>query len=352
MLFLSERDLRTVLSMAEVIAAVESAFKLIAAGLVHMPERLHLEMPGRGILLEMPAWVEPSDVAADELLSDCSRFQEHRLKSVLPESVLRGALGTKIVSVLEKNRERGLDVVQASYLLLDSETGETLALMGGRYITAIRTAAASAVATRLMATAGPKRLAVLGAGVQAAFHIQAMNEVVDLERVSICSRTDRRARELAVRVALEWNVQADVVGAVEAASTSNLICTCTTSPSPLFDGRLVVDGAHINAVGAFSPATRELDTETVRRARVIIDSESAAGREAGDILIPINEGAIRPHHVKGALADVISGKVAPRTSPNEVTLFKSCGLAVEDLVTAQLAYRKATAGGIGTRLEA
>lgn len=346
MLFLSESDLRNVLSMAEVIAAVESGFRLVAAGRVRMPARLHLELPGRGILLEMPASVEATDVAADDALSGRGHSPEHRLKFVE-----RGAFGTKIVSVFEKNRERGLDVVQAIYVLLDNETGQALSVMDGRYITAIRTAATSALATKLMAPPGRKRLAVFGAGVQAALHIQAMNEVVDLERVSISSRGCGPARELANRVASEWKLRADVVEAAEAASTSNLICTCTTSPNPLFDGRLVLPGTHINAVGAFSPQTRELDSETVRRARVIIDAGSAAGREAGDILIPIREGVIEPAHVKGALADVISGKVAARTSPDEVTLFKSCGLAVEDLATAQLAYGKALTESIGAGVD-
>ncbi len=122
-------------------------------------------------------------------------------------------------------------------------------------------------------------------------------------------------------------------------------------PIPLFDGASVNAGTHINAVGAFTPSTRELDTEAVRRARVIIDAESSAGREAGEILIPISEGVLNMGHVKGTLAEVVSGKVPGRESPSEITLFKSCGLAIEDLVTAQLAYGRAIARGIGTTVE-
>lgn len=325
MLILSEKDLRSVLSMAEVIAAVENGFKLLAADRVRIPERLNFQVPGPGTVLEMPAFAVGFDGS-------------------------ESAFGTKIVSVFEKNRDRGLDAVQATYLLFDPETGQPLALMDGRYVTAIRTAATSALATRLMAPPGPKRLAVFGAGIQAAFHIQAMKEVANVRQVLIASRTRERAGELARRVASEWGLQADVVSATEAASRGNLICTCTPSATPLFDGALIVPGTHINAIGAFTPDTREVDSETVRRARLIIDGESAAGREAGDILIPMQDGVISDNHIKGALADVVSGRTPGRLSPDEITLFKSCGLAVEDLVTAQLAYRKAIAQGIGTRV--
>jgi ornithine cyclodeaminase/alanine dehydrogenase-like protein (mu-crystallin family) len=236
-------------------------------------------------------------------------------------------------------------------LLLDAETGAPLSLMEGRFITAIRTAATSAVATKLMATPGPKQLGVFGAGVQARFHIEAMIEVADIARVMIASRTVEKARELAENVRAVHRLPCDNVSAEEAASQADLICTCTTSPTPLFDGKTIKPGAHLNAVGAFTQANRELDTAAVLRSRVIIDADEAAGREAGEILIPVTEGAIQASHVKGTLADVVSGKVAGRESDEETTLFRSCGLAIEDLVTAQLAYEKALAQGIGLKVE-
>ena len=130
-----------------------------------------------------------------------------------------------------------------------------------------------------------------------------------------------------------------------------MICTCTPCGVPLFDGHLLKAGTHINAVGAFTPSTRELDTEAVRRARVIIDDNPAAGREAGEILIPISEGAIDAGHVKGTLAEVVSGEVPGRVSDSEITLFKSCGVAIEDLVTARLAYSRASRIGVGARVD-
>jgi alanine dehydrogenase len=328
MLILSESDLRTVLTMRDVISAVEQGFRALASGDAIVPGRLHLPVPAhKGVMLEMPAHIG----------SNGDDYQ--------------AALGTKIVSVFQRNPERGLDIVQGVYLLLDEQTGVPLSLMEGRFITAIRTAATSAVATKHMASPGRKRLAVFGAGVQARFHIEAMIEVAEVEHVMIASRSKDKANALADHVRAAHKLSCDVVSAEQAAATANLICTCTTSPEALFDGRLLDNDTHINAVGAFTPSTRELDTETVRRARVIIDEFSSAGREAGEILIPISEGAFDQGHVKGTLADMVSGKIAGRESAFEITLFKSCGLAVEDLVTARLAYSRAIADCIGVRVD-
>jgi alanine dehydrogenase len=328
MLILSESDLRAVLTMRDVIAAVEGGFRELARGNACVPERLHMNLPtNRGVLLEMPAYIGSSGES--------------------PQS----SLGTKIVSVFEGNVERGIGVVQGVYLLLDVETGVPLSLMEGRFITAIRTAATSAVATKFMTSPGKKRLAVFGAGVQARFHIEAMLEVAEVERVMIASRSLETALELAERVRKAHDLPCEVVSAEQAAASADLICTCTSSPEPLIKSSLIGDGTHINAVGAFTPQTRELDTDTVRRSRVIIDDVTAAGREAGEILIPISEGAIDPSHVKATLAQLVSGTVAGRESVSEITVFKSCGLAIEDLVTARLAYPRAIGAGIGTRVD-
>jgi ornithine cyclodeaminase/alanine dehydrogenase-like protein (mu-crystallin family) len=312
--------------MKDVIDAVEEGFRALARGEVNVPDRLRLDVPDQnGIVLEMPAYIGSSGGE-------------------------QSALGTKIVSVFERNPSRGLDIIQSAYLLLDSETGAPLSLMDGRFITAIRTAATSAVATKYMASPGPKRLAVFGGGVQARFHLDAMMEVVQIARVMIVSRNADKARALADLVRESHKLPCEVVSAEEAAANANLICTCTSSQAELFDGRLLAPGTHINAVGAFTPSTRELDSETVRRARVILDAESAAGREAGEILIPIAEGVINHEHVKGMLADVVSGKVAGRESLDEITLFKSCGHAVEDMVTARLAHKRAQKLQRGTNI--
>lgn len=326
MLILTENDLRQVLNMADVIRAVEDGFRALARGDAIAPSRLQLTIPEEGgVLLEMPARARLGSAAND----------------------LKSAVGTKIVTVFENNSARNIDTVQAVYLLVDGETGSPLALMEGRFITAIRTAATSALATRLLATEGAKRLAVFGAGVQAEFHIEAMLRVSDAENIMIASRTETKAAALAERVRSAYNVRCETLAPDEAVLRANLICTCTGSPAPLFDGRMIVPGTHINAVGAFTPATRELDTEAVRRSRLFIDARQAAGREAGEILIPVAEGAIDYSHVKGTLAELVTGEVPGRLSPEDITVFKSSGLAIEDLVTARLAYEKALAEAVG-----
>jgi alanine dehydrogenase len=326
MLILSESDLRAVLMMRDCIGAVEAGFRALASGGATVPERLKLDVPARGgVLLEMPAHMLYSRGQGDA----------------------QSAMGSKIVSVFEGNAGRDLEIVQAVYVLLDGDTGVPLALMGGRFITALRTAATSALATRLMAAPGRKSLAIFGAGAQARFHADAMMEVGDVKEIFITSRTEEKALALAEQVRAKHGIPCGVVSPEEAIEKANLICTCASASEPLFDGRLLNPGTHINAVGAFTPSTRELDTETVRRSRVIIDAPSAAGREAGEILIPLSEGAIEAGHVKGDLCQLVTGKVSGRESDGEITLFKSCGHAIEDLATARLAYEKATASGVG-----
>jgi len=333
MLILTEADLRGVLPISEVISAVEQGFVALSRGEVAALERLRVDAPWAGaVMLEMPASLPPPTVARDG---------QDRM----------GALGTKLVTVFPNNSNHGLATVQAFYILLSATTGAPLALMEGRFITAIRTAATSAVATKFMAGGGVSQLAIFGAGVEAAFHIEAMREVCDLNRVLIVSRTIERAESLAVDARDRLGLEARTGSVEEAVSSSNLICTCTTSPTPLFDGQMVQPGTHINAVGAFAPDTRELDTETIRRARVVIDANAAAGLEAGEILIPLVERAMEASHIAGELADVVSGRIQGRTSSHEITVFKSCGLAIEDIVTARLAYENAIDRGVGTLVD-
>lgn len=330
MLILTEQELRSLLTMKDVIDAIEAAFHILSRHEAILPNRLQLSIPeSHAVLLAMPAYARRLSIPAIDARAS------------------GGALGIKIVSVFERNNDRQLDRIQAVYLLLDDATGEPLALMAGRFLTAIRTAATSAVATRFLAMPGPRRLAVFGAGRQAQFHIEAMLEVTEVARVMIHSRSRAKAVALAEQTQARFHIPCEVVSAEMAVTSANLICTCTNSPQPLFDGRWLVPGTHINAVGAFTPSTRELDTETVRRARIIIDAESAAGREAGEIQIAIADGALTAADIRGTLADVVSGVVANLAVPDAVTLFKSCGLAIEDLVTARLAYALALAAGVG-----
>ncbi len=309
--------------MRDCIRAAEDGFLALAAGEAIVPERLVMTLPA-GVFLEMPSAMQ---------------------------SEKQSALGTKIVSVFEKNPQRGLATVQAVYLLLDGETGCPLALMEGRFITAIRTAAVSALATRHLMAEGASRLGIIGAGIQGEFHLEAMAEVARFSEVLIASRTEGKALRLAEKAERLFDARSDVARAEDVVRHCNVICVCTNSPVPVFAGRLINPGTHINAVGAFTPQTREIDTEAVAGSRVIIDDHTAAGREAGDVRIPISEGAITYDHIKGTLADVVAGRVIGRESADEITLFKSCGLAIEDLVTAKLAYERAIDRGVGLQVE-
>jgi alanine dehydrogenase len=322
MLILSRKDLESLLSMQEVIEAVEGGFRALAADLAVVPERLHLSLPNNaGTLLDMPAFLEQPG----------SR-----------------SLGTKVVSVFAENVQRGLEPIQAVYLLLDAETGEPLSLMDARCITGFRTAATSALATRLMATDEPRRVLIVGAGTQALFHIAAMSTLGGVESITILSRSMSGAQRCAEEARKRYGISCQLSADINLVRAVNLICTCTNSPTPLFDGHLLKNGTHINAVGSFMPTTRELDSLAVSRSRVIIDSWQAAGKEAGEIAVPLAEGVIEVAHIRGTLSDLVSGVLAGRESDLEITLFKSCGLAIEDLVTARLVYDKARAMGAGT----
>lgn len=322
MLVLGRKDLETILDMASTIEAIEQAFLALSAGTCRVPERLLLEIPERGAtLLAMPAYQGG------------------------PE-----ALGAKLVSVFPSNRARGLDIVQAAYLLLEAESGRPLALMEGNFLTGIRTAATSALATKFLAREDAARLAVFGAGTQSRFHIEAMCAVRPVRSLAISSRTRSRAEQLAEEAARRFNLEARVAGAAEALAGAEIICTCTSSREPLFDGRLIEPGAHINAVGAFGPAMRELDAEAVRRARIVVDTRAGARAEAGDLLVPIAAGVIGPESILAELAEVVSGRRV-RESAQDITLFKSVGYALEDLAAARLAYSRALERHVGIEIE-
>jgi ornithine cyclodeaminase len=241
-------------------------------------------------------------------------------------------VGVKLVTLTEGNPPRGLPFVQAVYVLFDAETQAPEAVIDGGALTALRTAAVSGVATRHLARTDAHRLVIFGAGVQANAHLDAMTVVRPVDEVVVVSRTRAGAEALAAR-AEEMGLRA-AVGEPGSARDADLVCTCTTSPTPVFDGAVLAAGAHVNAVGAFLPDTREVDTETVRRARVVVETRAVAAAEAGDVLVPIAEGAVQAEHVVADLGELVRG--APvRRGPGDVTLFVSVGMAFEDLVVAR-----------------
>jgi len=323
MLVLRRDDLAALLSPGDVIAAVERAFRECAAGRVAALPRAGLPMGRDGVFLSMI--------------------------SALPAL---GALGTKLAAVVEGNRRRGLPTIQATYLLTDPETGTPLALIEAAFLTAIRTGATSAVAARYMARPDSRVIACFGAGVQARDQLLCLREVLPLAKVRVVGRDPARAAEFVRQMRSVLGIPVELTTDRQAAVRGADVVTCaTTSPRPVFSGRDLGPGAHVDAVGNFRPATREVDTVTVQKSRVVVDTYDGAWEEAGDVLVPIKAGAITRRHVRAELAQVVTGSRPGRTSPREITLFKSVGFAPEDAVTARLAYDRALEAGRGIRVD-
>ncbi|GIU96735.1 MAG: ornithine cyclodeaminase [Actinomycetota bacterium] len=245
-----------------------------------------------------------------------------------------GGVGVKLVTLTPDNPARGRPLVQAVYALFDPTTQEPRALVDGTALTALRTSAVSALATRLLARPDAERLVLFGAGVQATAHLASMCAVRPIREVVVVSRGSQRARELVER-ARDRGLRARP-GTAHDVAEADIVCTCTTARTPLFDGRLLPPGSHVNAIGAYEPDAREVDTETVRRARVVVETREVAMAEAGDLALAVAEGAIGWDHVVADLGELVRGAVV-RQGPEDRTLFVSVGLAVEDLAVAAAA---------------
>ena len=316
---LSRSDMASVLTMPDVIEAVEEGFRSVGEK-DHVPVRLPVQVVDRpAVTLFMPAYLHGSRT-----------------------------LGAKVVSAFHDNPSRGLPMISGFYVLCDADTGRLIALMDATFLTGIRTAAASAVATKYLAREDSRVLGVIGAGVQGRFHVDAIRAVRPIERVVVYNRTPGRGSALVDELnssAIPCRL-ADT--ASECAAEADVLAVCTSSGSPLFDGGLVRPGTHVNAVGAFIADRRELDTTLIQRARVCVDTYDGAFEEAGDILIPLRAGDITRDHVQAELAELVTGRKGGRASQDEITVFKSVGYAMEDAVTARLAFERAAAAGTGT----
>src|SRR2546426_1227620 len=329
MLLLRESDVRELLSMEALIPLMEEALRAYSTGGVAQPVRLAMTVePYAGYLGLMPAHLRSAGA--------------HGGPGV------REALGAKAVTFYPSNAARDLPTHLAVVLLWDGATGELLSIMDGRLITEMRTAATSAAATRTLARRDAEALALLGSGIQARSHLDAIRLVRPLRHVRVWSRTAAGVQ----RFIAEMQPQAGVpmtacASAEEAVRGAEIIVTATSASTPVLRGVWVAVGAHINAVGAPRPDWRELDTDAVRRARVFVDSRAAALAESGDLLQPIQEGAIAREHICGEIGEVLAGTVAGRTSERDVTLFKSLGMAVEDVATAHYVYTRAIERGVG-----
>jgi ornithine cyclodeaminase/alanine dehydrogenase-like protein (mu-crystallin family) len=324
-LIVDQDQVRQLLPMGECISLMADTLAALARGEALMPLRQVVTLPdGLGALAAMPAHLSSPS-----------------------------ALGIKVITVFPGNHGTAYDSHQGAVLLFETGHGRLLAVMDASSITAIRTAAVSAAATRALARPDAARLALIGAGVQAASHLEAITLVRPVTHVRVWSRDPARVRSFVDRARsrggeIEVEAAPSARSAVEGA---DIVCTLTSSREPVVRGEWLRSGAHVNAVGASVRTARELDAAAVARARVFVDRRESASNEAGDLLLARDEGAIGDGHVQGELGDVLIGRLQGRRSAEEITLFKSLGLAVEDVASAHHIHSRALAARIGTWVE-
>jgi alanine dehydrogenase len=313
MLILSEEQVRESLDLDEAVVALEEMFARDYAKTVQMPLRTQMQAFPESTCLVMP----------------CS------------DSALPGA-GVKVVTVRHGTQFNG-DRVQADCFLLEQTSGRVCAILAANYLTAVRTAAVSAIATKFLARPDARTLGIFGTGRQALAHVLLLSRDKRFERFMICGSRRSRSEDFAGWVADNHNVRLEPVDAATCAMEADVLCTCTTAKTPIFDGKLIREGTHLNLVGGFQPESREVDDFVVGRARIVVDSYEGALAEAGDLLIPLNQGCITKERIVADLHEIVSGEIEGRRSARDITLFKSVGFALEDLVIAILVYESVRA---------
>lgn len=323
-LIVNQTEVAKWLPMHECLDVMAGAFKMLAAENTILPLRPIMWLPERvGALAMMPAYMKDLN-----------------------------AMGLKVLTLFPGNHSTQYDSHQGAVLLCEATHGCLLAIMDATAITAIRTAAVSGLATKLLAREDAHDLAILGTGTQARTHLEAMLLVRKITRVRVWSRNAEHARKFAEHESQRYQIKIEAVEiAREAVTSADIICTTTAAKEPVVLGEWLKPGAHLNAVGACTPITRELDTNAVVKSYLIVDRRESALNEAGDFIIPRNEGALDDTHIRGELGEVLLGTIQGRTSSQEITLFKSLGLAIEDLASAHYIYTKMAEKSSGTWIE-
>jgi alanine dehydrogenase len=312
--------------MADLIPAMESALARFSSGEVLQPVRTVLTVgPTKAYYGLMPAYI--------------------------PAPSSGGSMGAKLVTVFGDNHKKGLPSHLATILLLDPETGSLIALMDGRYITEARTAAVSAVSARFLAKAEASTLALIGSGVQARSHLEALQHVRQLKEVRVWSPRPQSREQFIADMSPQFNIPMhDAASAEAAVDGADLIVLATASKTPVVESEWVASGAHVMCVGACRPDQREMAPALVKRGRLYVDSRAAALVESGDVVININDGLFDKTHLRGEIGELVLGRVPGRAADGDVTIFKSLGMAVEDVVAADLVFRRASETGAGTEL--
>jgi alanine dehydrogenase len=312
-ILINKETIAALLPMKECIAVMEKTFRSLASGHCVQPLRPLMWLPDkRGLLGMMPGYAGDIDV-----------------------------MGIKVISVFPGNKNFGYSSHQGMVLLFETKNGRPLCIADADEITAIRTPAASAVATDLLAKKNAETLSILGSGIQAAGHIEAMLLIRKIKKIILWSRNETHAKELAEKILPKTNANIIIAkNPEEAVRDMDIICTLTASAQPIVKAEWISKGTHINAVGSSTPHSRELDTATILAGKLFTDCYESIFNEAGDFIIPKNEGAIDDNHVKGEIGEILLGKKEGRTNDDEITVFKSLGLAVEDIFSVNHVYRK------------
>ena len=325
--FFKAEDIRQAISMAEAIEVVKDAFAQLSSRKAQSPVRTPLTLKGQGeVALIMPAY-----------LGDTM------------------ALGTKVVTVFPKNPQQGLPAIQALVVLFDAATGSPLAIFEGTHLTRLRTGAATGAATQVFSRPEASKLALFGAGGQALAQVEGVLVARKIERIMLFDIFPQRVDSLMVALGESpWCGQVEILQAsspAEALREADVVVTATSASKPVFNGSLIERGAHINAIGSFRADMQEVDEETIRRARIFVDSVQACLEEAGDLIIPLNKGLIQKADVLAEIGEVISGEKSGRKSNDEITYFKSVGNAVQDISVAQAVWQRAVGKGLGQEVE-
>ena len=328
MLILTADDVRKALPMNETIAAMKKAYASLSDGNAVVPLRTRLSVPDQNaVSLFMPAYVQVEDG--------------------------ENALAVKVVSLFPNNLEqqRRLDLIQAAVLVLDAETGQTLALLEGSSLTAIRTGAGSGAAIDLLARPDSKIVAVFGAGAQGRTQLEAACSVRKIEQAWVFDPAVKKSEAFVSDMAGKGYVPIDLrvaASASQALANADIICTATTASAPVFADSALKPGAHISAIGSYTPEMQEVPAETVARALVVVDSLDATLEETGDLLKPIQAGLFAADHISAELGEIVLGRKQGRQTPDQITYFKSVGVAVQDAMGAQLALKNARRDRLGT----
>ncbi len=322
-LLLNRQDVMSVLEMKDCIDMVEKAFVELANGTAVLPLRINIKPPD-GLSLYMPAYLKEM-----------------------------GALACKVVTVYKNNPTKfDLPTIIGKVLVQDPETGDVVCIMDGGYLTAVRTGAASGVATKYLARKDKSMTAgIFGAGVQGQTQLWAVTLASDISKAYVYDLSDEAVDKFIAAMSEKLDLDIVKADSVDKILETDIICTATSSATPIFDGAKVKAGTHINGIGSHTPNARELDAEIIKRSKFVGDSKEACFSEAGDIMIPLKDGVINEDHFYAELGDILTGKMQARLDDNEITLFKSNGLAIQDVATAKLVYDKAVEAGIGQTVD-